>query len=182
MGVFLMTSHADRHDLDKLARWREDLLSSQPGPFPVYAVFLVSPDDGRAHDVFRQFRTSFEGRGAGFEHLVIFGQHGVSSTTLDLLPRFGLSLPDLPTLVLLCGSSADAVYRLPLPRGRDSDANSTATDRGWRDALSHLEEAADAGGRDPDLSSIAGVTGHRLSVGTLLDLVGTVQVSVGDND
>ena len=78
-------SHADSHDLDKLARWSQALDGGQPGQFPVYAAFIVRPEDQSAHDAFREFRSSFQKAGAEFEHLVIFGQHGVSRTALELL-------------------------------------------------------------------------------------------------
>ena len=51
-----MTGRADRHDLDKLRRWRTDMETSGGAVFPVYAVFLVSEVDRAAHDVFRAFR------------------------------------------------------------------------------------------------------------------------------
>ena len=79
-GYAVVSSHADNHDLDKLARWYRGLSSGESGQFPVYAVFLVTSSDSAAHDIFRRFRSSFEAHGAGFDHLVIFGQHGVSST------------------------------------------------------------------------------------------------------
>ena len=96
----MTSSHADNHDIDKLGRWREDLAESLAGSsrdFPVYAVFLVSEVDRSAHDIFRQYRTSFQARGSGFANLVIFGQHGVSSTARHLLARWGLPEEALPS-------------------------------------------------------------------------------------
>ena len=83
----------------------------------MYAVFLVAPEDRYAHDVFRAFRSSFENLGASFEHLVIFGQHGVSSTVLGLLDQVGHSLKSLPMLALFSGPPADEFQFLPLPKG-----------------------------------------------------------------
>ena len=59
-------------------------------------MFLGRPEDRHAHDVFREFRSSFENLGAPFEHLVIFGQHGVSGTALFLLGKLGHTLESLP--------------------------------------------------------------------------------------
>ena len=92
-----MPNHADAHDRDKLLRWQKDLAATTDTAPPVYAVFLVSEKDTTAHDIFRAFRTSFEERRAGFAHLVIFGQHGVSATVRDLQGE--LALP--PNLSLI---------------------------------------------------------------------------------
>ena len=156
----MATSHADSHDLDKLARWHRDLLAGTSSDFPFFAVFLVSPDDLLAHDIFREFRSSFEGLGAGFEHLVIFGQHGVSSTVRALPAKLDLAQEALPLLALFSGPSASAVHTLPLVKGGPDDKPEVSTrpaDVGaWRDALRRLESAVDAKKPDPDLGSLLG--------------------------
>ena len=113
----MAASHADQHDKDKLARWHGDLAGGATGGFPVYALFLVSEADRAAHDVFRAFRSSFEELGAGFQHLVIFGQHGVSQAELTLLARLGLAADAIPSLVLITAEDLPLVYTLPLASG-----------------------------------------------------------------
>lgn len=176
-------SHADDHDRDKLARWYRDLSSNPPNPplqrhvlsdaeggarrdFPAYAVFLVSANDRAAHDIFRQFRASFEARDAGFEHLVIFGQHGVSSTVLGLLAELGLPADATPLLAVFAFPPATTVYTLPLA-GAGEDAEIP-----WREALARVEDAADQGEKALDPASLPGFTGRRLKDGPLLEVVG----------
>ena len=130
----------------------------------MHAIFLVSAEDKAAHDVFRQFRSSFETRGARFDHLVIFGQHGVSSTVKGLLPGFGLHTGSIPALVLFPERSAATGYVLPLPRGREGD------DSRWLDLLVRVEEVAD-NGEDLDSASFAGLSAHQLDKGSLIALV-----------
>ena len=85
--------------------------------FPLHALLLVSENNRAAHDVFRTFRSRFEELGAGFQHLVIFGQHGVSQAEKTLLTRLGLAAEDIPSLVLLTASNTPMVYTLPLLSG-----------------------------------------------------------------
>ena len=141
-----MSNDADQHDLDKLTRWHRDLSGGGPASFPVYCMFLVSPEDRASHQVFRQFRASFEARAAGFEHLVIFGQHGISATLHGLVAEFGLSRYDVPFLVLFSPQAGSIIYALPLPSGDDGDILPSSEADGaetWRQALSSLERAAD---------------------------------------
>ncbi len=112
-----MPSHADIHDLDKLDRWQKDLAVAAPDAPPVYALFLVSEADRAAHDIFRAFRSSFESRNAGFAHLVIFGQHGVSDTVNRLLAELNLPPDSWPTLALFTGSAEAPATIIPLPVG-----------------------------------------------------------------
>jgi len=175
----LTGSHADHHDRDKLARWYRDLSSNPPDSllplegqrgarryFPAYAVFLVSASDRAAHDIFRQYRASFEARSAGFEHLVIFGQHGVSSTVLALLAELGLPAGATPLLAVFASPSATTVYTLPLA-GAEEDGKGP-----WREALAPVEQTADRGGKALEPASLAGFTGRRLKDGPLLEVVG----------
>ena len=164
-------SHADSHDLDKLSRWHNDLISETPGGFPIYAVFLVSGEDREAHDVFRAFRTSFEAHGGGFQHLVIFGQHGVSATAKSLLPEFGLDADSLPTLAMFTQRDAKSVHVLQLVKG-DPDPSRPEESQPWRKVLNQVEEAA-GGRRDGlDLSSIQGMVDRDTGNGPMLELVG----------
>jgi hypothetical protein len=129
-------------------------------------VFLVSASDRAAHDIFRQFRATFEAHGAGFEHLVIFGQHGISSTVLGLLAALGMPAHATPLLAVFASPSATTVYMLPLA-GAGEDAGGP-----WREALARVEDAADRGEKALDPASLAGFTGRRLKDGPLLELAG----------
>ena len=84
-------NRADRHDEDKLERWLTALLEDSSNDFPIHALFLVSESDQYAHGIFREFRSQFEQSGAGFQHLVILGQHGISTSELGLLIRLELT-------------------------------------------------------------------------------------------
>ena len=65
----------DKHDLDKMARWRGGLAGRQGRAFPAHALFLVGSENQAAHGIFRSYRASFLAHGAEFHHLVIFGQY-----------------------------------------------------------------------------------------------------------
>ena len=160
-------SHADKHDLDKLARWYRDLSSNTPNPgsqrgnFPVYAVFLVSEADRPAHDIFREFRARGRAWFAEFEHLVIFGQHGVSSTVHGLLSGFGLSLEAVPVLVLFSAPLASQAYALRL----------TADDEPWKSTLTQIEAALDTGEKQLDPANLSHFTRLQLDDGPVVELV-----------
>ena len=115
-------SHADRHDLDKLARWKEGLdsaVDSELAVFPVCAIFLVSPEDRASHDIFRRYRSAFEELGGGFHHLVIFGQHGVSTTQVAFLAEVGLEQASVPLLAIApMGNVAGNVSLRGIAQGR----------------------------------------------------------------
>ena len=132
-------SHADRHDLDKLVRWKEGLDSaadSASAAFPVCAIFLVSPEDRASHDIFRRYRSAFEELGGGFHHLVIFGQHGVSTTQVAFLSEVGVEQASVPLLIIApMGDESGSVACLELPKGGydgeldDSEAWGTVLER-----------------------------------------------------
>ena len=174
-------SHADNHDRDKLVRWHRDLSSGPADGFPAYAVFLVSPEDRAAHDVFRAYRSSFEERGAAYQHLVIFGQHGISSTLRGLLDQFGLTQEALPLLALFSDPPAKTVHSLPLTGGSPPDGTSESSStpvvdspsEPWRKVLKRLEDAADGEDAGLDLMSLDEVTGRHEN-GPVLELVGRV--------
>ena len=138
-------SHADIHDLDKLNRWQKDLAVAAPDAPPVFAIFLVSESDKTAHDIFRAFRSSFEERNAGFAHLVIFGQHGVSTTVHGLQEELGLPPDGLPQLVIFGGEDGTDPDVVSLPGGEAEGAKSD-TDAPWQVALRRAEEVFDSGG------------------------------------
>ena len=172
------SSHADNHDRDKLSRWSEGLAAGNSGAFPVYAVFLVTLEDRYAHDVFRAFRSSFEKLEARFEHLMIFGQHGVSSTVLSLLGHLGHPPESMPMLALFSGPLANGFYSLPLASGSASEHSEARTgepaagsEELWRGLLARLEEAAGGNVSILDLESVPGVTGSSLANGPMEMLV-----------
>ena len=137
----MAASKADQHDEDKLARWQRDLAGGVSGGFPLHAVFLVSEGDRAAHDVFRAFRSRFEELGAGFQHLVIFGQHGVSQAERMLVARLGLPADAIPSLVLLTVSDPPLVYCLPLPSGDVGPEAKDPDQTPWRRVLAQVEQA-----------------------------------------
>ena len=166
-----MPSHADIHDLDKLDRWQKDLAVAAPDAPPVFAIFLVSESDKTAHDIFRAFRSSFESRNAGFAHLVIFGQHGVSDTVHRLLAELNLPPDSRPTLALFTGSAEAPATIIPLPVGNppygapepatvlepepgsvlepeleDGASEGHGSEIPWQTALHRAEEVFDSGG------------------------------------
>ena len=151
-----MPSRADSHDADKLRRWRTDLSDSPSPTFPVSAMFLVSERDKAAHDVFRSFRTSFEDRGAGFGNLVIFGQHGVSTTVHAMLQQLGLAAEALPVLALWQGSEFPQVCHLPLPAGEAGQDSRSLPDPS--DLLGRVEELASGLENQSPTSGIPGTT------------------------
>ncbi len=128
-----MPSHADNHDRDKLLRWYADLKKAQIDVPPVFAIFLVSEVDRAAHDVFRSFRSSFEEHQLGFEHLVIFGQHGVSATARHVRDKFGLQSDGGPSVVLFSGEG-DQPLVVKMSKGEVGGAGKE-TEAGWQNAL-----------------------------------------------
>ena len=163
---------ADQHDLDKLARWHQDLSGGDPDKFPVYCVFLVSPDDIASHQVFRRFRSSFEDRAAGFQHLVIFGQHGISTTLKALLPEFGLTLGQVPSLVLVEASAFSKVHTMVLAQG--DEAGTVAGHEPWQKVLNLVEGVIDRGEMAAELAKMADVKSHPLVDGSLPEVVARV--------
>jgi hypothetical protein len=168
----MTASHAENHDRDKLGRWHKDLVSGEAGKFPAYAVFLVSREDRAAHDVFRAFRSSFEARGAGFEHLVIFGQHGVSSTLLRLLSQFGLTDEEVPMLAIFSDPQAEAVHTVALSPGEPAETTRSSTPPdAWQAILGQVERTADGEAPSLELESLP-VTVDRHDVeGPVLEVV-----------
>ena len=171
-------SHADSHDLDKLSRWSQALAGGWGGDFPVCAAFLVRPEDRCAHDLFREFRSSFQNAGAEFEHLVIFGQHGVSRTALELLDLLGLPRESLPLLILFSGPAANWFYWASLEAGA-SDEDSVRTskepiggsDAPWKMLLARIESGSDSAASELHLDSVPGLAATLLDSGLIKDVV-----------
>jgi hypothetical protein len=137
----------------------------------VYALFLVSSEDRYAHDVFREFRSSFQDRGAGFDHLIIFGQHGLSSTVKGFLAGFDLGLNNLPLLALFKEPIAQDIYIHRLPAG---------SEEGRLTVLSRLEGAVDEEKPAFELASIPEVSSRLLRNGPMRNLIGQVLEQVSE--
>ena len=152
----MATNRADQHDLDKLNRWLEALEEGQPASFPVHAVFLVSGEDRDAHDSFRAFRTSFEEWGAGFEHLVILGQHGVSQAARAMRARLELPEGGGPGLVLITSEEPASVFLAPLPPGESSGSELPEV---CSRALTCVDLARNEGGLSTALGQVQQVQG-----------------------
>ena len=183
----MAATRADTHDLDKLDRWRKGLEEAQTGAFPAIAIFLVSEVHRLSHDIFREYRTSFETRGAEFHHLVIFGQHGISTTVTGFLRQACLDLDCLPSLALVTGPEATQAHLVPLPTGERPDPDSSLdaevgpgqkqeTVAPWRVTLDRLETAVDTGSARVDYSGIAGLRTVDLGRLDLMGLVSELQV------
>ena len=175
----MAATRADSHDLDKLDRWRqglEALEAAGQSTFPVCAIFLVSEADRQSHDIFRKYRGSFEERNAGFHHLVIFGQHGISTTVTGFLAQINLAVESLPCLALASGPGAREVhlYKLP-PGGHPGPAPALEREHNlnepWQMVLDQVEAAVDSG--RPVAGLCAAEVGRSLSLEgkNLLDLV-----------
>ena len=194
-------SHADRHDLDKLVRWKAgldapDILSSSKdgaaARFPVCAVFLVSPEDRAAHDIFRRYRSAFEELGGGFHHLVIFGQHGISTTLTAFLAELGMEPGSVPLLAVvpldIAGDvtgdttgppdGAGRVCCLNLPKGeRDGELDDSQS---WGTALELIRAAvAGTAPRPISLNGVVGAVGGAFRCGSLAAAVDSVLERLG---
>ena len=173
-------SHADRHDLDKLARWKEGLdsaVDSELAVFPVCAIFLVSPEDRASHDIFRRYRSAFEELGGGFHHLVIFGQHGVSTTQVAFLAEVGLEQASVPLLAIApMGNVAGNVVCVELPKGdRDGELDDSQT---WGAALERIRVAT-TGDSALALDGVEGAKAGLFRRGPLSETVAAVQADLG---
>ena len=173
VGREAQSGHADRHDLDKLGRWKLGLdAAADSAPFPVCAIFLVGPQDRVAHDIFRRYRSAFEELGGGFHHLVIFGQHGRSATLSEFLCQLGTSLDDVPLLALapMDGGDAGRVVRLPLPKGdTDGDLDDSQP---WGTALARIRAAASGAGPLSLSDDLDGAVSGVFRGGSLVGAVG----------
>ena len=124
-------NRADQHDEDKVRRWLSALLQESLNDFPIHALFLVSESDQYAHDIFRGFRSKFEQSGAGFQHLVILGQHGISKSELGLLSSLKL-LPDwVPCLIVFVVGDPILLRKIKLPAGAGESEPYGETPSAW---------------------------------------------------
>lgn len=169
----------DSHDLGKLTRWHEGLAAEIGREFPVCALFLASGEDTRAHDIFRIYRSAFETLDAGFHDLVIFGQHGMSTTCAALIPGLGLSGLDTPSLVLINDDSGLVFHSTLLPAGSLGQGQTEEDGAGvaWRVALTEIERSAKAVVM-ASLGSVEGLERMGVSGETLAEAVGRVKLEV----
>ena len=175
-------SHADRHDLDKLARWKAGLDAageSGSSSFPACAIFLVTAEDRASHDIFRRYRSAFEELGGGFHHLVIFGQHGVSTTQQAFLAEVGLDQGSVPLLAVVpMSENSTTVYCVELQKGdRDGDLDQT---QAWGAALERIR-AADSTQSTLSLHDMNGVEKSAFSRGALAETVVGVLSHLSEN-
>ena len=124
-------NRADQHDEDKLKRWLSALLEENLNDFPIHALFLVSESDQYAHDIFRKFRSQFEQSGAGFQHLVILGQHGISRSELGLLSSLKLLSDWVPCLIVFAAGDSILLKKIKLPAGAGDSESYCETPRAW---------------------------------------------------
>ena len=140
-------------------------------PIPACAIFLVTGDDRASHDIFRRYRSAFEELGGGFHHLVIFGQHGVSSTQRAFLGEVALDQASVPLLVIApMTGEPGTVYTMELQKGdRNGDLDESQQ---WGHALESVIAVASGNG----VLSLAGIEG--IAAGTLRDgaLANTVEM------
>ena len=169
----------DSHDLGKLVKWRDGLASATGSEFPVCALFLASGEDIRAHNIFRFFRTAFEELDAGFHDLVIFGQHGMSSTCAALIPRLGLSDVHTPALVLISNDNGIVFHTTGLPSGAlpDGAAEDDRGDIPWRAVLTAITATA----KEKTVLALdycEGLARFDFSGGTLVETIEKVKLQV----
>ena len=165
-----------------MERWQQGLEAPDLGAFPAYAVFLVGPDDRLSHDIFRKYRDSFAAYDAGFHNLVIFGQHGVSTTVTGFLSRLGISRDLLPCLLLASGPAVHEAGMVQLPAGSHPGPEPRLNrednlDQPWQLALDAVEETAKGGGH-LDLSSVPGARTVGLGGEDLFGLVKSLQAAL----
>ena len=174
-----MVETPDSHDLDKLTRWHEGLSSAADGDFPVCALFLASGEDARAHDIFRVYRSAFEEMGAGFHDLVIFGQHGASSTSAALVPGLNLSGIQIPALMLITVGTPPGCHTAVLPAGAlpEGESEDSRDDVPWMKALERIREAVRAG-TPLSLDGAPGLERRGFPAGTLAESVRRVKQQV----
>ena len=174
-----MAETPDSHDLDKLTKWHEGLTSAADSRFPVCALFLVSGGDRRAHDIFRVYRKAFEELGAGFHDLVIFGQHGDSSTSAALAPGLGLSGLRVPSLALISRPDPPVCHSTDLPAGvlAEGELEEEGQEIPWEKALEIIKMSA-VDESPLSLDDLEGLELRSMLTGTLAELVGRVKRQV----
>ena len=166
----------DSHDFGKLARWYEGLVSSTENSFPVCALVLASEEDRQAHDVFRAYRSAFEEMGAGFHDLVIFGQHGTSTTCTALISALRLSGLRTPLLALICRGKQRGLHATRLPEGKLLDGREDEDNVGvpWRQALEIIRQTV-AEDSELTLDGLDGLKWVDYSGERLVEIIGKVK-------
>ena len=169
----------DSHDLDKLTRWHEGLVTETGDGFPVCALFLAAGEDRRAHDIFRIYRSAFGELAAGFHDLVIFGQHGSSSTCAALIHGLGLSSLQVPALVLIRGGDELVFHTTGLSSGALAPGEVEEDDGNvpWRAALESIRSAVEQES-ELSLDRVRGLERVVFSGGNLADTVSVVKLQV----
>ena len=174
-----MAESPDNHDLDKLTRWHQGLTSADRGSFPACAIFVTSGQDRRAHGIFRDYRTAFEELGAGFHDLVIFGQHGVSSTSTALVPGLGLSGLEVPFLALITSGDPPDCHATVLPAGAllEGESEEGGDEVTWKEVLETVRLAVGEGS-PLSLDGVKRLERREFPSGTLAEIVGRVTKQV----
>ena len=169
----------DSHDVGKLVRWHEGLLGGTEVYFPVCALFLASGEDRLAHDIFRSYRSVFEELGAGFHDLIIFGQHGMSTTCTALMPALGLPDLQVPSLVLICRGKKSGLYTANLPEGALTNLQDgeDCIRIPWQLALETIRQSV-TNSSELILDGLEGLNWSDFSSDTLVNIVGQVRLSV----
>ena len=172
----------DSHDVGKLAKWYEGLVSSVEDSFPVCALFLASGEDRRAHEIFRAYRSAFEEMGAGFHDLVIFGQHGTSTTCTALMPALGLSGLRIPSLALICRGKGRGMYATGLPEGGLADGCQEEASVGvpWHQALEMIRQSV-AENSELAFDGLDGLEWVDFAGDTLVEIIREVKSLVGSD-
>ena len=174
-------SHADHHDLDKLARWKTGLDAageSGSSSFPACAIFLVTAEDRASHDIFRRYRSAFEELGGGFHHLVIFGQHGVSTTQQAFLAEVGLDQGSVPLLAVVpMSEDSTTVYCVELQKG--DPVGDLDESQSWGAALGAVGASA-ARLSSLSLADVEGVRSSGFRRGSLTDTVGGILAELSE--
>ncbi len=169
----------DSHDMGKLTSWHAGLVSDSGESFPICALFLASGDDSRAHDIFRIYRTAFEELGAGFHDLVIFGQHGTSTTCAALIPGLELSGLQVPSLVLIRSDEGLVFHTADLPPGAlvEGQAEEDGVEVVWRQALNTIKASVETGSV-LSLDGVSGLNRVEFSGRNLAETIGEVKLQV----
>lgn len=170
----------DKHDVGKLARWHEGLISPTGNRFPVCALFLASGEHGRVHDIFRVYRSAFEELGSEFHDLVIFGQHGVSTSSAAIVPGLGLNDLPIPSLTLITRGNPLVCHTTVLPEEDalpDGKVEQESDDVPWMRALNVIRGAV-TGASSLSLGSVQGLESRAFPDGALPELVGQVRQQV----
>ena len=140
---------------------------------------MVTGEDRASHDIFRRYRSAFEELGGGFHHLVIFGQHGVSTTQTAFLGQLGLDPQNVPVVAIASmAGGPGTVYTIELPKGdRDGDLDQS---QAWAAAIRAVE-AASSKKKELSLGNVDGLEALKLRSGSLAATVNEVLLELGED-